>query len=134
MTDALAINLEAPCWLFQGALNNGGYKSVQFRGKRWMAHRMMWTVMRGEIPEGMDIDHLCRVRSCGNPQHMEVVTRSENLRRGISANGIKTHCSRGHPYDETNTRSYKGGRVCRACQKASELTRPPRRHIRTGAV
>jgi len=70
MTGALAVDVKAPCWLFQGYVHpSTGYGHLTDKGVRVLAHRYMWTVMRGPIPEGMTIDHLCRVRRCVNPQH-----------------------------------------------------------------
>ena len=122
MTDALAINLDAPCWLWTKAKQKKlGYGILTRNGKHWLAHRYMWTIMRGPIPAGLTIDHLCRVRHCVNPQHLEVVTMRENNRRGNSPSGIHgrtTHCPRGHEYTEANTRRDTAGRHCRACSQA----------------
>jgi len=75
--------------------------------------------VNGPIPEGLDLDHLCRNRWCVNPEHVEPVTRRENLIRGqttIAQNVSKTHCPAGHAYDETNTYYYRGMRQCRICR------------------
>jgi hypothetical protein len=110
------------CWEWQGRLTRGGYGSFQFDGRRMNAHRAMYILTRGEVPSHLDLDHLCRNRRCVNPDHLEPVTRSENLRRG-DVGGIwqraLTHCPQGHPYDEANTyhRPDRGGRQCRACMQ-----------------
>ena len=70
-----------PCTLWEGAVQSRGYGSLKIGGKSMLAHRRAWEVARGPIPEGMTIDHLCRQKLCVNPDHMEVVTRGENLRR-----------------------------------------------------
>jgi hypothetical protein len=81
----------------------------------------------GAVPEGLELDHLCRVRGCVNPKHLEPVTHRENLMRGESwsaVNARKTHCPEGHPYDETNTYiDGKGRRRCRECARAYDLRR-----------
>jgi hypothetical protein len=77
-----AIN-EAGCWLWQGKLKNNGYASVSYRGKVYYAHRFMYEKYKGKIPDGLDIDHLCRVRHCVNPDHLDAVSRQENLNRGL---------------------------------------------------
>ena len=126
MTDALAVNLDAPCWLWQSHVGVTGYGQKRFRGTMWKAHRYMWTVMRGPIPKGMQIDHLCRIRHCVNPQHMEVVTQHENWLRGEACtvqNKRKTHCKYGHEFTPENTyyRTGKRGphRVCIQCNRVT---------------
>lgn len=87
-------------------------------------HRWLYEQVSGEpIAEGYEPDHLCRVRNCVNPAHLEPVTRRENVFRGIGnptvENAGKTHCPQGHPYDEANTyhRAYDHSRQCRACNR-----------------
>ena len=69
------------CWLWQKHIAYDGYGRTTRRGRAMTAHRMYWTHMRGEIPDGMVLDHLCGQRSCVNPDHMDIVTRTENIRR-----------------------------------------------------
>lgn len=78
------IDAGSGCWLWQGATADGtskGYGRIDYCGTRWKVHRLAWVYLRGPIPEGLEIDHLCRVRNCFNPDHLEVVTRTENNRR-----------------------------------------------------
>jgi hypothetical protein len=118
------------CWLWLGQTGEGYGRMQRPAGLSYMAHRIAYEEMRGPIPEGLEIDHLCRVRCCVNPDHLEAVTKSENIRRGVA--GIragermraKTHCPQGHPYNEENTHIrtgiHAGGRECIACtQKRS---------------
>jgi len=72
---------ETPCWVWQRSLVMG-YGSLRIARKTYYAHRVYWERENGPIPEGLDLDHLCRVRACCNPAHTEPVTRAENLRRG----------------------------------------------------
>lgn len=69
------------CWLWLGALNTGGWGQVKRQGFENYVHRIAYTELVGPIPEGLEIDHLCHVRNCVNPDHLEAVTQLENLRR-----------------------------------------------------
>lgn len=117
---------ENDCWLWTGALWGGGYGlfSVRIRQGRYRsvpAHRWAYEHVVGPIPDGMDIDHLCRNRRCVNPAHLEPVTRRENILRGVSQvalHAAATHCPAGHPYNEQNTWVSKAGhRQCRICDR-----------------
>lgn len=108
------------CWLWTGGLSTQGYGliSVGLRGE--YAHRFSYEVHVGAVPDGKQLDHLCRVRQCVNPAHLEPVTRRENILRGTAPtaiNAAKTHCIHGHEYTEENTyrRPDNGGRQCRTC-------------------
>jgi HNH endonuclease len=105
------------CWLWPGTLDRAGY--ARFRDddmRKVFVHRWSYEYHVGPIPEGKVIDHLCRVRHCANPEHLEPVTQLENMRRGFHA--TKTNCKHGHPLvrvvDKDGPR-----RVCRICKRAS---------------
>lgn len=105
---------ESGCWLWLGRLDPCGYARFTIRGRPFLVHRLLFSIFVGPIPDGYCLDHLCRVRNCVNPNHLEPVTRGENTRRGWPAQ--KTHCVNGHPYDEANTYIRPSGqRDCRAC-------------------
>ena len=70
------------CWLWQGAINTNGYGNFHNKGRTVKAHRFAYEICVGEIPKGLTIDHLCRVRHCVNPSHLEPVTMRENFLRG----------------------------------------------------
>lgn len=109
------------CWLWTGATSEKGYGHFGAGGRSRLAHRVAYELIVGVIPEGLTIDHLCRVRNCVNPDHLEPVTGAENTRRGHAGKHFadRTRCPKGHPYDEQNTRySKRGTRVCKACQDA----------------
>lgn len=95
---------EHGCWLWQRALRTG-YGVINVAKKMYGVHRVAYQVFNGPIPEGLEIDHLCRVRRCCNPAHLQAVTRRLNQYRGNGWGGNfrKTHCPHGHPYDEENT-------------------------------
>ncbi|EFE65780.1 HNH endonuclease [Streptomyces viridosporus ATCC 14672] len=110
------------CWPWIGAKAGTGYGMIRWDGRSRPAHRVMYEFFIGAIPEGLDLDHLCRVRHCVNPWHLDPVTRQVNIRRGDKpkVNAGKTHCPHGHPYDEANTIVYKGSRFCRKCRNARQ--------------
>ncbi|WP_101791027.1 HNH endonuclease signature motif containing protein [Nonomuraea indica] len=110
--------------LWTGALDKQGYGVIwdSQHGNNRKVHRVAYELANGEPPAG-DLDHLCRVRRCAAAPHLEVVTAAENAARGDVHlnNGGKTHCPRGHAYDEANTRwtttAVGKGRECRACDR-----------------
>lgn len=109
------------CWHYAKLIDTvSGYGIVCTKNNNYYAHRVMYENMVGEIPKDLQIDHLCRVRRCINPLHLEAVTRKENILRG---NGMgarmarKTHCLRGHEFTPENTYKSKRGRECRTCRK-----------------
>ena len=107
------------CWLWTGSKDTPGYGRVQIDKKQVCAHRMAYELCVGPIPDGLELDHLCRVPLCVNPEHLEPVTRRENLLRGNTVparRAAQTHCLRGHAFDEANTYvDARGRRGCRAC-------------------
>lgn len=117
-----AVNKDHPngCWVRAGWRNPHGYTQGSLDGKKKLAHRIAYELTYGPVPEGHEIDHLCRNRACCNPDHLEAVTRRENQSRSDSTftaiNREKTHCPHGHPYNELNTLvTASGYRRCRWC-------------------
>jgi HNH endonuclease len=100
------------CWLWTGRINDGGYANY---GKDY-AHRVIYERSVGPIPKGLELDHLCRIRHCVNPAHLEPVTRKENVRRGLLG-VLHTHCRNGHQLTPENTNYNKGRRFCRTCNR-----------------
>lgn len=115
------------CTLFLGVLDKDGYPFIVFAGKRVRAHRIAYEVGVGPIPEGLTIDHLCKVRACINVAHLEPVTAVINAMRGNSVPAQRarmTACQHGHPFDEANTLvNKKGHRICRHCCRDKERRR-----------
>ncbi len=103
---------ETGCWLWEGRTQNG-----YGRFGRTVSHRVTYEWLVGPVAKNIELDHLCRVRNCVNPTHLEPVTRTENGRRGQGAcgkNHRKTQCPRGHKYDILLK---DGRRSCRTCAR-----------------
>lgn len=110
---------ESGCWFWMGKLSEKMYPQViMSRPQRTCrAHRVVYEIVRGAIPEGLELDHVCRVKPCVNPAHLETVTGTENKRR---YNATRTHCIRGHLLAGDNVRPNNGStprRYCVACGK-----------------
>jgi hypothetical protein len=133
------------CWLWTGGLNNCGYGQVSFQGRTQAAHRVVWELLVGPIAKGLQLDHLCHMRLCVNPDHLEPVTKAENMRRAGVRNGwikggkptrkpkeahvvrpnvsTSTHCKHRHElaavgiYTTVVSTTQQTVRVCLACKK-----------------
>lgn len=104
------------CWVWDQVASSSGYGVLSYRGKTIYAHRWVYEQRVGQIPKGMQLDHLCRNRPCVNPAHLEPVTQKENIKRSVEA---RTHCSRGHEYTTDNTYRRPDGRsrMCQTCRR-----------------
>lgn len=118
------------CWLWIGSRSAEGYGNLRLPGNKVRyAHRISYQLTKGEIPQGLVIDHLCRVRNCVNPDHLEAVTFGENVRRGAQAYGLhKRTCPNGHDVtDSANVRiTNRGHKRCRACDAVYRKPRKER--------
>ena len=116
------------CWEWISSKNTQGYGQFRLNGKLPVAHRVAYELFRGDIPQELQLDHLCRNPCCVNPFHLEAVTCKENINRGLTGHGIhakgeshynskKTHCKNGHEFTPENTiyRKKESGRMCRIC-------------------
>lgn len=112
-----------PCWVWKGLLWNHGYGRFWMLGKWRTAHRVSYELLRTLIPYGLEPDHLCRVRACVHPWHLELVTRRVNCLRGEGPRltheryASKTTCANGHERNSENVRMHGRNRRCRACER-----------------
>lgn len=126
---------ESPgCWLWQKPLD-GGYGRIWVNGRHHLAHRYVYELLVGPIPDGLHLDHLCRVTNCVNPDHLEPVTCAENIRRGTCPQQRRHKapvCAAGHEFTPENTYRYKNRRKCRICHRdyATQRRRRTREHSR----
>jgi HNH endonuclease len=126
---AKVVAAETGCWLWTGAQSRNGYGMfTRYDDEPGnCAHIWAFYAFFGEVPDGLELDHLCRTRLCVNPLHLEPVTHYENLHRSPltvpSRNKAKTHCPKGHPYNERNTAWWRGSRKCRICDAALHCAR-----------
>lgn len=111
---------ESGCWEWTGSKIHHGYGEFRTQEES-LAHRVSYTVFKGEIPAGLVLDHLCRNTSCVNPEHLEAVTQKVNIQRGRRGFSERTHCSAGHEFTPQNTYLRPGGgRQCRICKRAKK--------------
>jgi hypothetical protein len=123
------VDKTASCWLWTGYVNNHGYGVFGRHRQTQYVHRFAYERLVGPIPEGLELDHLCRTPSCVNPEHLEAVTHRENSLRSDSPHAREarqTHCIHGHPFSKSNTYVTKlGKRQCRQCAARRMRERRP---------
>lgn len=114
---------QAGCWVWGGALTTAGYPTIGMNAKTHYVHRLLYELKKGPIPDGLELDHLCKNPPCVNPDHLEPVTHKVNTLRSDGPSAVcarKTHCKNGHPLSGANLILGRRGdgrrfRVCKAC-------------------
>jgi hypothetical protein len=111
---------ESGCWIFTGAVCDSGYGRIGISHRSIPVHRAAYEVANGPLRAGEHVDHLCRVRLCVNPDHLEAVSQAENNKRaGAARRESVARCKRDHPFDSANTIMRRGTRRCRTCEQWS---------------
>lgn len=117
---SISICQETGCWNWIGHIEKNGYGRFCYKGKSKWAHRCAYQIIVGEIPSGLELDHLCKNTRCVNPNHLEPVSHRENMKRAgfvlAKLHKAKTHCPQGHPYSGVNLVVWNNQRFCRICQ------------------
>lgn len=125
-----------PCWVWTGTVVSNGYARPLFGDRSRALHRVTYEMDIGPIPAGLELDHLCRVRRCCRPQHLEAVTHRVNMERGAWA--LKTHCKRNHPFSGDNLAmkpsQFGQQRRCRECTRVGNRASKARRLARQRAA
>lgn len=128
------VTLVDNCWLWTGMKTEYGYARLYIKNKKnTRAHKWAYEQLYGVVPDGLVLDHLCRVRHCVNPEHLEAVTPRINVLRGMgtaSLNAQKTHCFRGHPLLGSNLLLNRDGRGRRCHKCFNEYQRNYQRRLK----
>lgn len=117
VAEKIDIDPDTGCWTWTGARSSGGYGSIKFAGRTRPAHRVVYENFVEPVGAELVLDHLCRNRACVNPDHLEPVSQSVNVQRGLSA-GPRPHCNNGHELSGENVYTFPsdaGRRRCRLC-------------------
>ena len=134
---AAKVDFTDTCWEWRAVRHQKGYGQFRWNGSMRQAHRWLYERVVGPIPEGLEMDHLCKNRGCVNPDHLEPVTHAENVRRAASPSEALrrrwaayharvTHCSKGHEFTPENTIRKPGSRICRKCNNSRGGNSPRR--------
>ena len=108
----------AGCWVWTAGVNSNGYGSMTVHGKPVGAHRASYMAFKGKVPNGLDIHHICDNRLCVNPDHLEAVTHSENI-KAQKPRKRKSECTNGHALTIDNVYEWNGNRSCRICRSGA---------------
>jgi HNH endonuclease len=132
----VSVSAETECWNWKLSLDKDGYPQWSAMYRRLgtnRAHRVFYTLLKGPIPEGLELDHTCKNRMCVNPAHLDPVTSKVNSERGGNFGREQTHCMRGHEFSPENTyvfppgTRHAGQRLCRECNRIRTRRNRPRR-------
>ncbi len=127
------VDASGDCWLWTACKASPGYGRFGWQGQTHYAHRIAYAILVGPIPVDRELDHLCRIKHCVNPDHLQIISHRENTLRGYGPAACAsrlTHCSVGHSYDIINTwvDKKRGHRHCRICHRVREYNRRHAKH------
>lgn len=129
------VEVTETCWLWFGKIHKG-YGTFSMDGRKQQAHRLFWEFVNGPVPQGLELDHLCRVRHCVNPDHLEPVTHAENIGRApVHVTKRRSVCKNGHPLtgDNVVTWTRASGLVVRDCRECKNARQRKRWHAKKAA-
>jgi hypothetical protein len=124
------------CWVWKRRPNDKGYGRTWIKGVQTYVHRYMYEQLVGKIPTGLELDHLCRNRACANPSHLEPVTHSINVSRGliVTKKLSRTSCGNRHELTDDNTYIWKDYKMCRKCRHINKINFRQKRRLEGGLV
>lgn len=111
------------CLVWNLVKNGAGYGLIRYNQRNWRVHRLVWELLHGPIPPGMEACHKCDNPACCEPAHIFIGSHHDNMRdmarkrRWANQYAGKTHCKRGHEFTEENTYRWSGHRTCRQCSR-----------------
>ena len=122
----IAVDGDTGCWLWTASRTSDGYGQAVVGGAVVGSHRAVFEMLVGAIPEGLEADHLCTIRRCANPEHIQPVTQAENIRRAAAAIHARPIYPCGHPRTPENTHERTVGRWCLTCRREDDRLRKAR--------